>query len=202
MNSIHTHDWVKIMQAIHEVNGSRHSSIVELRALISGVYNTLSAVLNPCNYDMQQWEIHRKFVELLPKDIHLYAIPKEIFRSDSRIFFKLDRITNFPKLMASLPECEKQNGIKNDVFSKYLFEMGQLQTNYNWAAKNSNQDPAGLEAYFTQFSKHGSQYIAEFGLVNRSIPIKDQYNWHGSNTSQWIYAGGMLVQNGRVSLHH
>jgi len=52
------------------------------------------------------------------------------------------------------------------------------------------------------YRKAGSQYIWEFWVNDLVIPQKDEYNWHSQNTSQWQYAGAILVQDGRVSTHH
>ena len=48
----------------------------------------------------------------------------------------------------------------------------------------------------------GTQYIFEFAVGDAEIPRKDEVNWHGQNTSQWKYAGCIMVQNKIVSTHH
>jgi hypothetical protein len=52
-----------------------------------------------------------------------------------------------------------------------------------------------------RFRKAGSQYIAEWAVSDMSKPVENSYNWHGQNTSRWLYAGCLLVQDGRVSIH-
>ena len=50
----------------------------------------------------------------------------------------------------------------------------------------------------------GNQIIIEFSVSDKSKPRKDECNWHGQNTSQWKYAGGIVVDRltGKVSSHH
>ena len=48
----------------------------------------------------------------------------------------------------------------------------------------------------------GTQYIWEFYVNDLAKPRASEYNWHGQNTSQWQYAGCVLLQDGRVSTHH
>ena len=55
---------------------------------------------------------------------------------------------------------------------------------------------------FNKWRKAGNQYIWEFYVNDLNIPVAGEYNWHGQNTSQWRYAGCVLVQDGRVSTHH
>lgn len=52
------------------------------------------------------------------------------------------------------------------------------------------------------FSKHGSQWIADFTVKDLNLPVKDSFNFHFQNTSQWRYAGAIVIQNGVVSTHH
>ena len=55
------------------------------------------------------------------------------------------------------------------------------------------------------FRNAGSQFISEFEVLDL---FKDnnpgQMNWHGQNTSQWVYAGCILYDrvDNRVSRHH
>jgi len=58
------------------------------------------------------------------------------------------------------------------------------------------------EVALNDFRKAGDQYIWEFYVNNLSLPKTDAINWHGQCTSQWLYAGCILLQNGKVSTHH
>ena len=61
--------------------------------------------------------------------------------------------------------------------------------------------PPKLLYAFNPFRKAGSQYIAEWAVSDMRKPQENSYNWHGQNTSRWLYAGCLLVQDGRVSIH-
>ena len=51
--------------------------------------------------------------------------------------------------------------------------------------------------------KHiGSQYIWEFWVNDLAKDFRENYNRHGQNTSRWVYAGAIVLQNGQVSSHH
>ena len=51
----------------------------------------------------------------------------------------------------------------------------------------------------------GGQAICEFAVLDRTKrDNSDQVNWHLQNTSQWVYAGAIVISldDGRVSTHH
>ena len=51
-------------------------------------------------------------------------------------------------------------------------------------------------------SRINGQYVMQFEVFDASRPRSNAYNFHGQNTSQWIYAGCILYQDGSVSTHH
>lgn len=55
---------------------------------------------------------------------------------------------------------------------------------------------------FGGIQKRGEQYICEFAVSDTVRPSKNEFNWHGQNTSQWLYAGCVLIHNKKVSTHH
>jgi len=53
------------------------------------------------------------------------------------------------------------------------------------------------------FGSVGKQYLWEFEVNDAGKPRDPgALNWHGHNLSQSLYAGCILIQNGRVSTHH
>lgn len=58
------------------------------------------------------------------------------------------------------------------------------------------------QVIFNQMRKSGTQYIWEFYVNDLAKPRGDSINWHGQNTSQWLYAGCILLQDKKVSRHH
>lgn len=66
------------------------------------------------------------------------------------------------------------------------------------------QDPAIYlaEAPSVGGSAESPQYIWHFSVSDEAKerdPL--QINWHGQNTSQWVYAGAIVLQDGEVSVH-
>lgn len=55
---------------------------------------------------------------------------------------------------------------------------------------------------FAPYRKDGEQYIWEFFCNDLALPRGSGMNWHGQNTSQWLYAGAIVLQHGAVSAHH
>jgi hypothetical protein len=56
--------------------------------------------------------------------------------------------------------------------------------------------------YLGKFRNAGSQYILEFWVSDLALEKRDQVNWHFQNTSQWLYAGAIVIKDGLVSSHH
>ena len=59
---------------------------------------------------------------------------------------------------------------------------------------------AGVALY--KFQEAGSQSLAEFWVKDLNKPETNAYNLHMQNVSQWLYAGAILVADGKVSTHH
>lgn len=57
---------------------------------------------------------------------------------------------------------------------------------------------------FREIRETPRQMILEFAVNDLGKERKGEYNWHGQNTSQWVYAGCVLFdrETGRVSRHH
>ena len=47
----------------------------------------------------------------------------------------------------------------------------------------------------------GKQYLWFFSVTDQAKPWAVQENWHGQNTSQWVYAGAICLQDGKISVH-
>jgi hypothetical protein len=90
--------------------------------------------------------------------------------------------------------------VHQNLVEAYLWEMA-LMSVYAREARRPR-------CFFYRFRSAGSQQIAEFevrDIMKEHVP--NSVNWHGQNTSQWVYAGAVVVQkwNGddyRVTRHH
>ena len=102
---------------------------------------------------------------------------------------------HLPGILNDVPKEDRPSGDEETNFWRSVaYEMAELLKHAS-AVENA-------QVVFTDMRKAGSQYIWEFYVNNLDLSISNTYNWHGQNTSQWIYAGGLLLQNGKVSLHH
>jgi len=106
----------------------------------------------------------------------------------------LNRVVTFEELFNSLPDDQKTEDVSQKLKFWYEREINFL----NEYAKSAQNPSMALLPFF----KCGEQYIAEFWVLDLKKPAKNEYNWHLQNTSQWLYAGCILVQNGKVSTHH
>ena len=66
------------------------------------------------------------------------------------------------------------------------------------------QEAVRPRVLFSPVREAGSQIILEFAVFDLEEPFESSYNWHGQNTSQWMYAGAVVYnkESGRVSSHH
>ena len=104
-------------------------------------------------------------------------------------------------LINSIPEEVRTKEIIEKVTKAYNSQQEYMLSIVNNAFKNNGNKNVDIECSIYPFRKAGSQLIAEFEMNNRSLPQRNSYNWHGQNTSQWLYAGCILIDNNEVSIH-
>ena len=108
------------------------------------------------------------------------------------------RIISFERLLADLEKgCDLPDDFPNlDLKRAYDSEV-TLMLKYGIKARQ----PLLL---LHPFRTAGSQHIAEFEVKDLFIEETNSYNFHGQNTSQWVYAGAILYdeRDNRVSTHH
>ena len=103
-------------------------------------------------------------------------------------------ISTLADLLESLPADQTTDDLISEIKSAYAIELCRL-IEY---AKQAEKPMISLQP----FRKQGAQFISEFWVNDLAKPKQEKYNWHGQNTSQWLYAGCILVQDGQVSQHH
>lgn len=101
------------------------------------------------------------------------------------------RITSLEDLINELPE-EEMGAIK-ELTENYEYVLRMMES----YAKDG-VDPLLI---LNSWGKAGSQWIATFEVKDRDRPMDNKHNWHGQNVSQWLFAGCICVQDGRVSIH-
>ena len=102
------------------------------------------------------------------------------------------RITSLEDLIKGLPE-EDREVVKKELTRKYEWVLNAMERHAkDWV------DPLLILSYWR---KAGTQWLAGFEVKDRNQPVGNEYNWHGQNVSQWLFAGCICVQNGRVNIH-
>ncbi len=103
------------------------------------------------------------------------------------------QIPELHTLLATVPEEDSPKD-KESFWSSLAWELMQLMK-YGAQAREP-------QIVLNEVRKAGSQYIWEFFVNDLAVPVQNRYNFHGQNTSQWLYAGAIVLQNGDVSTHH
>lgn len=105
-------------------------------------------------------------------------------------------VPTFSELFATLPPEYQTDPVHAALREAYRRELEQLM------ATASSQACRKPQISMSLWRTAGAQRIAEFSVSDIEIPRTAQVNWHGQNTSQWLYAGAIVVQDGTVSTHH
>ncbi len=90
------------------------------------------------------------------------------------------------------------NAISED---KFRGELEKALEFFEKASKEANEHE-NPQIIFNQMRTAGAQYIWEFYVNDLQKPKTDAINWHGQYTSQWLYAGCILLEDNKVSTHH
>ena len=102
-------------------------------------------------------------------------------------------IPPFHTLLKGVPEEDYPEKLE-DFYACLALEAFNMMS----YAKDANEP----QIVFNEMRKAGDQYIWEFYVNELARPRENSYNWHGQNTSQWLYAGCILLDHKRVSTHH
>ena len=104
-------------------------------------------------------------------------------------------VITFEQLWESLAEDKQTPEVKEQVKQAYERELQIMEQ----TAKHYKK----TEMNFFGFDNTGVQSLAHFNVKNLELENNpNAVNFHLQNVSQWVYAGGLLVENGKVSCHH
>ena len=119
-----------------------------------------------------------------------YAMVKEVSVIRER------KWTSLIDLISGIPKESNTEGVILRLTMAYKSEMQQIEQAENRADHTLS--------VLLPWRIAGSQYIAEFYVNNMKLDEKDEYNWHGQNTSRWLYAGAIVFDetDKRISTHH
>lgn len=102
-----------------------------------------------------------------------------------------NNIISFNELVASLPEKEKVD--KKELENMYWYVRKMM--------KKYSEGRSNISNIISGFHKAGNQFVADFSVSDLKKPVKNEYNFHLQNTSQWLFAGCILVEDGIISTH-
>lgn len=103
---------------------------------------------------------------------------------------------HLPQVYSMLDDLPKNDCPENEaLFWKAV--AGELSMLVEYASKAEIP-----ELVMWDRMKNGEQYIWEFYVNDLSKPRTNSINWHAQNIRQWLYAGAIVLQNGKVTTHH
>ncbi len=102
---------------------------------------------------------------------------------------------NMATILDKVPESARPKDLEEIKFWDLVFY--ELEQMVKFAA-----GAAEPQIVLENLRTAGEQYIWEFFVNDLAKPKREEYNWHLQNTSQWRYAGCILLEGGRVSTHH
>ena len=156
---------------------------------------------------MKLWLCTQCWHEILSSD----RVPQSIIWSDGHIcHFKspedvdTSKVLSYEDFIGSLDRA----GQGHVDLSDGDFPELDLRTAYDTEVKLMVRYALGAvnpDMVLHPFRNAGSQLISEFEVFDRlKEDNPSQMNWHGQNTSQWVYAGCILYDrvDNRVSRHH
>jgi len=198
----------RIKDSLHLLADKSGSNIDYARGSLIGVVSTMQA------FGFEFKDAWREVLRMLPDEVRVSAIPGAWVHLDDKwtLPFSSEDIVNFPDLLNQIPEdmrsmpSEYTEGYtcRDEMLDKYLGILAIMQRetdreNADWK-DNGGFEPV-IKYNFSPFRLSGSQYIAEWAVSDMRKEHTEKINWHGQNTSRWLYAGCLLVQDGRVSIH-
>ena len=102
---------------------------------------------------------------------------------------------NVRKLLDDIPEPLRPQGEEEVEFWRLLsWELAYM-------IKTASQVESAQIA-LNNCRRAGDQFIFEFFVNDLSLKRAGELNWHGQDTSRWLYAGCIKVEAGRVTAHH
>jgi len=153
------------------------------------------------NIPKYMWET---IIPLIPNDFRFQAIPPAALDCVSWSF-PTRQVTKFPVFIGKVPENVLSIKVedpptwtcRDKILNSYLRIIQIMEREFSKA--ESKKD---IFCALTPLQKQGRDYIAYFEISDNSKELRNSYNFHGQNTSRWLFAGALVVgEDGRVSIH-
>lgn len=106
------------------------------------------------------------------------------------------QMPTFWELFGALPEAWQTDEIRISLLAAYRAEVQML------LSTALTPECAVPQIRMAEWRQAGAQWICEFSASDQAIPKTTATNFHGQNTSQWRYAGAIVVEGGSVTCHH
>jgi len=181
-------EWTKISDALHNLSETSGASTEYAKGVLIGVVAALMA------FGMEFKDAFSECMKRFPVDFRIKSVPSAWVKLERDwIGINLSNVVSYKDLIDGLPD-DTADEVKEALLDKYLYVVATMANHLQHCV-----DPLMV---MTSFRKAGSQWIAEWAV--KDVAKKDdpsKFNWHLQNTSQWVYAGALLVQDGRVSIH-
>jgi hypothetical protein len=139
-----------------------------------------------------------RVIKGLPDDFHPCVLPFSWWLGkDEEFELPMTDIPTVKDLLLSLPKSRRVN--RTELITRYFYLLSSLNSYFTGARDQGKK----VKVYFTAFSGDPEgQMMANFSVKDLGKEVKDSYNWHGQNTSQWIFAGCLLSsEDGSFSIH-
>jgi len=137
-------------------------------------------------------------IQSLPPDFSRYSLPETWTHESHRALLEgvnLRYVASYKELIESLPE-----ELADKIMEKLLIRYHHVMHIFSSYVKNAKNPHVALNKFEGDGTMEG-EYIAFWEVRDLNKPIKDTYNFHGQNTSQWVYAGCIRVCGDSVSIH-
>ena len=105
------------------------------------------------------------------------------------------QIAHIYSLLNDIPEQDRPKG---DELVRFWVTVAWELSSLILSGSGAKQP----ELVFQEAERFGRQYVFQFCVNDLSLPKEDKHNWHLQNTSQWKYAGAIVIQDGKVTAHH
>ena len=182
-------DWCRVKDTLQLMSPTSGATAKEAESALIGVTSALMDV-----YQTNLNSIFGSLMRFFPEDFRVSSIPKSWIGIPEYPPICESDMVSFQELWLSLPESERTDDVRHALIDKYLYIVGQAFR----AAERAKKPFIKIQ----KFHESGSQHIAYFEIFDKTLPDDpSRMNFHGQNVSQWMFAGCILVDGGRVSIH-
>lgn len=184
----------EVKKTVEELFSREDFSSLTIRTALQYVHKAICAVIGSYADKMvKEWIFNS-----LPITFHPSDIPFEWWLGKNPIWEPSKMaICSFEGLWNALPEDRKKD--KTALISRYLYVLSSINHYYLSARQKGSMVEVRLFPF--EGNKQG-QMMANFWVKDLGKPVKDSYNFHGQNTSQWLFAGCILSSaDGDFSIH-